>query len=131
MNNAMIETIKSQALSTEFYTPEKCYITELSNSIDDPELSIARARVKPGISTHWHRLDNTQERYYILSGMGQVEIGQQAAKNVTAGDTVLIPAMCRQRISNIGNEDLIFLAICTPRFRNEVYQDLEPVANKT
>jgi oxalate decarboxylase/phosphoglucose isomerase-like protein (cupin superfamily) len=41
------------------------------------------------------------------------------------GDVVLIPPMCRQRITNTGSEDLIFLAICTPRFSNDVYEDIE------
>jgi mannose-6-phosphate isomerase-like protein (cupin superfamily) len=38
---------------------------------------------------------------------------------------VLIPPSVRQRIANLGKEDLIFLAICTPRFRNEAYEDLQ------
>jgi len=38
---------------------------------------------------------------------------------------VLIPPMCRQRITNIGGEELIFLAICTPRFSNDAYEDIE------
>ena len=52
----------------EFYTDERCYILESSNSSDDEELSIARARVKPGVTTCWHRLKKSTERYYILSG---------------------------------------------------------------
>jgi hypothetical protein len=44
----MKEAIKQQNLSNEFYTPEKCYITELSNMSDDPDTSIARARVETG-----------------------------------------------------------------------------------
>jgi oxalate decarboxylase/phosphoglucose isomerase-like protein (cupin superfamily) len=41
------------------------------------------------------------------------------------GDVVLIPPSCRQRISNVGEGELIFLAICTPRFTQEAYEDLE------
>jgi oxalate decarboxylase/phosphoglucose isomerase-like protein (cupin superfamily) len=48
------------------------------------------------------------------------------APTVAPGDVVLIPPGCRQRISNVGNEDLIFLAICTPRFRDEAYEDIDP-----
>jgi hypothetical protein len=33
---------------------------------------------------------------------------------------------CRQRISCLGKEDLVFLAICTPRFQPEVYLDIDP-----
>ncbi len=109
----------------EFYTPEQCYITELSNSADDPDVSIARARVEPGARTRWHRLSSTAERYYIVSGRGRVEVGNLAPQEVKPGDIVLIPPMCRQRITNIGKEDLVFLAVCTPRFSNDDYEDIE------
>ncbi len=121
----MAATIKQGSLAQEFYTPERCYITELSNSADDPQLSIARARVAPGVTTCWHLLNQSEERYCIISGTGMVEIGTLAAQQVGAGDVVVIPARCRQRITNIGEDDLLFLAICTPRFRVDDYQDLE------
>ncbi|MGA8259979.1 MAG: cupin domain-containing protein [Arenicellales bacterium] len=121
----MKEAIRPQDPSGEFYTPERCYITELSNTADDPAVSIARARVEPGVTTRWHRLAAIAERYYILSGIGRVEVGDLPPQQVSAGDTVLIPPMCPQRIANVGAEDLIFLAICTPRFSSEAYQDID------
>lgn len=121
----MKATIKHQNLSEEFFTDEKCYITELSNTADDPEASIARARLQPGVTTNWHRLNNTAERYYIVSGQGRVEIGELPPQDINAGDVVLIPPLCRQRITNVGTEDLILLAICTPRFINSAYEDIE------
>lgn len=121
----MKEFIKRQDLSKEFFTAEKCYIIELRNTPDDPDASIARARVEPGVTTRWHRLTGTFERYYIVSGKGRVEVGELAPQEVNAGDIVLIPPMCRQRITNTGSEDLVFLAICTPRFENDVYEDIE------
>ena len=127
----MKETIKQQNIKEEFYTPEKCYITELSNTPDDPDVSIARARVELGVTTRWHRLKGTFERYFIISGRGIVEIGEQPPQEVTAGDIVLIPPMCRQRITNIGAEDLVFLAICSPRFSQDVYEDIDDVASST
>ena len=68
----MKETIKQQSIKGEFYTSEKCYITELSNMPDDPDVSIARARVESGVTTRWHRLKGTFERYFIISGIGLV-----------------------------------------------------------
>lgn len=121
----MKETIKIFDPSTEFYTGERCFITEISNSPVDPALSIARARVAAGITTRWHRLAGITERYYILEGKGIMEVGELTPRLVTAGDVVLIPPSCRQRITNSGSDDLIFLAICTPRFVNEAYEDIE------
>ncbi len=121
----MKAAIEHQNPGNEFYTPEKCYITELSNTPDDPDASIARARVRPGVTTRWHRLRGTAERYHILTGKGRVEVGDLPPREVNTGDVVRIPAMCRQRIANIGPEDLVFLAVCTPRFTSDVYEDLE------
>ena len=118
--------IISNSDSAEFYfDSEGCYITELLNSKADPELSIARARVHPGVATSWHRLINTTERYCILSGAGVVEVGDSAPREVAPGDVVIIPPMERQRITNNGKEDLVFLAICTPRFNVKNYEQIE------
>lgn len=121
----MREQIRHADSTREFYTSEGCYITELSNGPDDPDVSIARARVEPGVTTRWHRLAGTAERYVILEGRGRVEIGELSPTDVSTGDVVLIPAMCRQRISNIGPGDLVFLAICSPRFSNDAYEQIE------
>ena len=123
----MKETIQKKSLKDEFYTSEKCYMTELSNTPDDPDVSIARARVEPGVTTRWHRLKETSERYFMISGRGLAEVGKLPPQEVVAGDIVLIPPMCRQRITNIGKDDLVFLAICSPRFRQEVYEDIEDI----
>ncbi len=121
----MKEQIKKQNLKNEFYIAEKCFITELSNTPDDPDVSIARARVEPGVTTSWHRLKGITERYVIISGRGRVEIGEHPPQEVTDGDIVFIPPMCRQRITNIGKKDLVFLAISSPRFTQDVYEDIE------
>ena len=109
----------------EFYTDERCHILEMSNSTADEQLSIARARVEPGVTTAFHIVRDTAERYVILEGQGEVEIGGKPAEHVGAGDVVLIPPGIDQRITNTGSEDLIFLAICTPRFRSENYEATE------
>ncbi len=115
----------SDSSKKEFFTSEQCFITEISNTENDPEVSIARARVEPGVTTRWHRLKETTERYYILQGTGSVEIDDFPPTAVNVGDVVLIPPMCRQRITNTGEVDLIFLAICSPRFFPENYEELE------
>jgi mannose-6-phosphate isomerase-like protein (cupin superfamily) len=109
----------------ERLTDEGCYILELRNVEDDPECSIARARVKPGVRTELHRLRGTVERYLILEGEGEVEIGNEPPVPVALFDVVYIPPQTPQRIKNTGSGDLIFLSICTPRFRPEAYEKLE------
>lgn len=121
----MKEGIRRLGAAAEFWTPERCWIAELSNSPDDPDASIARARVAPGVTTRWHRLAGIVERYVVLAGSGRVELGELPPQEVGPGDAVIIAAGCRQRIANVGAEDLVFLAICTPRFRQEAYEDCE------
>ncbi len=119
----MKETIRKIDPRSEFFTEEDCFIVELWNTADDPGVSIARARVSPGVTTRRHRLRGTVERYVILEGAGRVEVGGLHPQAVNAGDVVLIPPDCDQRIANTGKTDLIFLAICSPRFTSEVYED--------
>lgn len=109
----------------EFHFREGCHITEHWNLAGDPALSLARARVPPGVTTRRHRLSGITERYLILAGNGRVEVDGLAPSHVEPGDVVLIPPGTAQRITNTGDADLIFLAACTPRFRDECYRDLE------
>jgi mannose-6-phosphate isomerase-like protein (cupin superfamily) len=120
----MKAAIRRFSPAAEFYISEGCFINELSNIGDDPSVSIARARVPPGVTTQWHRVRGTTERYVILEGRGRVEVGDLPAQEAGAGDVVLIPPSCRQRIANVGDQDLVFLAICSPRFVTDVYEPL-------
>jgi mannose-6-phosphate isomerase-like protein (cupin superfamily) len=110
---------------SEIYLSEGCFVAEWSNTPEDPAVSVARARVPPGVTTRWHRLAGTIERYVILEGTGRAYVGDAAPREVARGDVVLIPPACRQRIANTGAGDLIFLAICTPRFIYDAYEELE------
>ncbi len=115
---------KSDSLD-ELYISERCFITELVNLPDNPLMSVSKARVTSGVTTALHRLLETEERYFILSGKGEMEIDGEVVGLVAKGDTVFIPANATQRITNVGADDLIFLCICTPRFVFENYEDLE------
>lgn len=110
---------------SEFFIDEGCFVIELAPADADTHLSIARCRVEPGKTTAWHRLSGTVERYVILSGEGVVHVGDLPPTTVRAGDMVVIPPACRQRITNSGPADLVFLALCTPRFSPAIYEALD------
>jgi len=110
---------------SEFSTEERCHIIELLNLTTDRSQSVARARVEPGVTTAWHRLKNTSECYYILSGTGRAEIGETLEQEMTAHSLIKIPPNTPQRITNTGEEDLIFLCFCVPAFSAEMYESLE------
>ena len=121
----MLPEIRPFAAAEECYTEERCHIRELSNTEEDPDLSICQARVTPGEITRWHRLSGIVERYIILEGSGRLELADHPPQQVGPGDVVRIPPGVRQRITNTGGTDLIFLAICSPRFRWDAYEDVE------
>ncbi len=104
----------------EFDTDERCAITELLNVAESPAVSLALARVAPGVTTRLHAVEGTVECYVVVEGRGLVEIDGESAP-VSAGDRVVIPAGVPQRISNTGAGTLAFYCLCTPRFRPENY----------
>ena len=108
----------------EYLTPERCYIAE---NHSDPAVSIARATIKPGVTTKAHHLiKGVQEIYIITSGKGVVHVGNLQPTEVTVGDVVVIPPLTSQKITNTGETNLVFYCICTPRFTEDYYVDEEP-----
>jgi mannose-6-phosphate isomerase-like protein (cupin superfamily) len=110
--------------TSEHLTPERCFILESWNDESDPSVSIARSRVTPGVTTQLHLLA-VDERYVIVAGHGEVQVGDLQPTAVGPGDVVVIPAGSPQRIKNGGDEDLVFYCVCSPRFQPDGYRALE------
>jgi mannose-6-phosphate isomerase-like protein (cupin superfamily) len=108
----------------EFWTRERCHITELINDPQVKAFSLAEARVEAGIRTELHVLD-VDEWYVIRSGCGRMEVGGNPWIDVLPGDVVAIPAGVSQRIENPGPGDLVFQCVCVPRFSADGYKSLE------
>lgn len=108
----------------EVYTRERCYIAELVNDDAWPEVSLARCRVEPGVTTELHAL-TVLEVYVIERGTGSMRVGDEAPFSVGPGDTVTIPKQSAQSITNTGADDLVFTCVCTPRFLQDCYTSLE------
>lgn len=92
------------------------------NSDNDEALSIARVRVLPGQTTKLHALKGTVERYVILNGQALVTVGSKETK-IKEKAVISIAPDQPQKIYNTGQQDLIFLAICTPRFLQSNYYE--------
>lgn len=116
--------MNDKAKPTEFWTAERCFVTELVNRDGLDEVSIARIRVEPGVTTQLHSL-SVAEWYVVEAGTGIVSVGDQTPRNVTSGDVVAIPVNVAQRIQNNGTIDLVFVCVCAPRFLPESYTSLE------
>lgn len=106
----------------EFYTEEGCWILEVWR---DNAVTIARARVAPGVTTKAHLLRGVAERYLIIEGKGVVRVGEKSPEEVGPGDVVAIPPQVSQSITNLGLGDLVFYCVCTPPFTQNCYKSLE------
>ena len=69
-SSVLIPSRKNQ----EIWTDEKCFITEVLNEELVPNISIAIARVLPGITTQLHALVGIEEVYIIRKGFGLAEV---------------------------------------------------------
>lgn len=108
-----------------FRARDECLLCELIHpkNSEEPEVkslncSIVHAIVRPGEKTLPHRLKETAEIYYIISGSGEMQIdGERSA--VSGGMAVLIPPGSVQHIANTGEEALEFIAVCDPAWKEE------------
>lgn len=80
--------------------------------------SLAEATLPPGARTEAHYHPNTEEIYYILSGVGRMRMGEEE-RAVGPGDGIAIPPGVPHQIENIGHTDLVFLCCCAPAYEHE------------
>ena len=83
----------------------------------DLRYSLAHAKVPIGKTTYLHSL-KTSEIYYILEGKGKMFIDDKEAI-LEPGDTVYIPPNAKQCIENISDQELVFICIVDPAWREE------------
>ena len=103
----------------EFWTEERCYITEVLNDPKVPEFSLAIARVEPGVTTQLHALRGISEIYILRQGEGIAEVdGKEIPLN--AGLSLLSPkALRRDHVRVIRLE---FYCHCAPFRYTGLYQ---------
>lgn len=66
--------------------------------------------VEPGVTLEPHQHENEEQIFFILSGMGVIEVGDEE-QAVGEGDTIYLPPKLMHSIKNIGTYPLRFLAI--------------------
>lgn len=102
--------------------------TEVRALLDTTEkgqgrMSLAMETLRPGQHTdpHWHA--HLEEIYYILTGRGRMEIGDEARK-VQAGDAILIPINRAHCLYNSG-DDLVLLCATSPSWYPKDYHSVK------
>jgi len=115
MNHKTISEIKP------FITTDGSLIREIFHPQRDNlqmSCSVAHATVKIGESTTPHTLKKSSEVYVIISGKGLMHINDEK-QFLNQGDSVFIPAGSVQHIENAGEEDLKFLCVVDPYWKEE------------
>ena len=110
--------IKDLKTAKYFKTVDGTFICELlhperENAKINMNCSLAHAILKPGESSHPHRLKESAEIYFILEGKGLMHIGEEEAV-LEPGQAVYIPPGEIQFIENISKNELKFLCIVSP-----------------
>lgn len=81
------------------------------------QLSLAEATLEPGQATERHYHAVCEEIYFVLEGVGEMEI-EGARATVRERDAVPIPAGSRHQIVNAGSKALRLLCVCAPPYRH-------------
>jgi mannose-6-phosphate isomerase-like protein (cupin superfamily) len=79
--------------------------------------SLAEAALDPGEATQRHYHAETEEIYFVLDGVGELEVDGESS-SLGCGDAVLIPPGAWHQI-RAGGEELRFLCCCAPPYRHE------------
>jgi len=119
--------VRSLSECAEFVAGDGSLLRELLHPDKmDAEIrySLAHATVAPAEATRPHRLVGS-EVYYVIAGCGRMFIGEES-QVVGAGCAVYIPPGATQFIENTGDDELVFLCIVDPAWRE---QDEEIVAD--
>lgn len=107
--------IKSTTDCVSYTAIDGCQIREVLHPSQDSialPYSLAVAEVAVGARTYRHRLQQA-EVYYLLEGTGLMHIDHEA-REVRAGDAVVIPAGTEQWIENLEATPLRFIALVSP-----------------
>jgi mannose-6-phosphate isomerase-like protein (cupin superfamily) len=110
-------------------TPHGSEIRPLIDRTTSPatQCSLAEETLPPGRSVTPHHHAVLEEVYYVLSGTGVMQVGDER-REVGAGDAVYIPRGSRHTLTNTGAEEMKILLVCGPAFYFEDHQLEAPPA---
>jgi len=112
--------------SKEIIAGDNTLLKELFNPVkDDLEIrySIAVGRVQMGGTTYLHKLKSS-EVYFFLKGTAEITINDETAV-VGASQAVYVPPGASQLVKNVGNDELLFVCIVDPAWKEDDEEILE------
>lgn len=111
--------IHSLESAEAFVTADGSTIRELLGPASGPAAnqSLAEATLEPGKETERHYHRESEEIYFVLEGVGEMEVDGERA-SVLPGDAVLISPGAWHQI-RAADSRLRFLCCCAPPYRHE------------
>ena len=105
----IINRDKANIINTPHGSEIRPLIDRTTSPIEKCSLAEEILPVGAAVGAHFHR--ETEEVYYILSGTGEMTVGDETEK-VTAGDAVYIPVGNVHTLKNTGNEPMKIMLVC-------------------
>ncbi|KAF6244019.1 cupin domain-containing protein [Nitrosopumilus sp. b1] len=87
------------------------------NTLDGIRYSIAHFTLNQGKKSSKHKLKSS-EVYYFLKGNGIIHVDDTSLK-VKTGSVIYVPPMSPQHVENTGSENLEFLCIVDPAWKQD------------
>lgn len=83
---------------------------QFENLLDSDYCKVKEITIKPGQAPSYQYHYKRSEVYVIVKGKALICLDDVEAE-CTVGDTVLVPVLVKHRVTNIGEEDLVFIEI--------------------
>ena len=83
---------------------------QFENLLDTTYCKVKCITIKPGQAPSYQYHYKRSEVYVIVQGKASIMLND-IEKEYTVGDTVIVPVLTKHRVTNTGNEDLIFIEI--------------------
>ena len=110
-------TINQLEEQSPFITADGSEIRSILDRTNAPveKQSLAEAALPPGGSTERHYHKESEEFYFITSGVGKMEIDGETV-DVKPGDAILIPPGAWHQITALDEGELRLLCCCAPPY---------------
>lgn len=88
------------------------------NLLEDSSTKVKKIVIKPGQKPSYQYHFKRSEVWVIVAGKGTVLLDEQESE-VSVGSVVVVPVEVKHRITNTGEEDLVFIEVQTGTYFGE------------
>ncbi|MEN8257132.1 MAG: cupin domain-containing protein [Thermodesulfobacteriota bacterium] len=113
----MVNKISRYGSIKEYITKDGSEIREMIHPQhqDNKKISVAEARIKPGMKTEPHYHKKSEEVYVVMAGKGLLRIEDKRYEIEKGVSIVIMPGQVHG-LENTNNEDLVVMCCCAPAY---------------